>query len=116
MWPRQSHLLSPLKELVNDPKGREIIWTDDLEVAFRELKCMVSEDTLLNYHDWKIPLTVHKYASNKHLGAFVSQNDKYIALFSIKLIKTQRNYNTTEKELLSVVECLNKFSGVLFGY
>ena len=58
---------------------------------------MVSAETLLNYPDWTINLTLHTYDSDKQLGAVISQNDKPIDLFSRKLSNTQNNYTTTEK-------------------
>ena len=42
MWHRWSHILSPLKEVASVPECREIIWNDELEVSFRDLKCIVS--------------------------------------------------------------------------
>ena len=77
---------------------------------------MVSAETLLSYPYWKIPFTVHTNASDKQLGDVISQNNKTIAFFSIRLSKPKRNYTTTEKALLLIVECLNQFCGILFGY
>ena len=77
---------------------------------------MVSAETLLSYTDWKLPFTVHTDAYDKHLGAFIIQNNKPIAFFSSKLSKPQRNYTTAEKELLAIVECLKQFHGIIFGY
>ena len=47
------------------PKGRKILWNDALEISFKELKLMVFAGTLLSDPDWKIPLTVKTYASDK---------------------------------------------------
>jgi hypothetical protein len=116
MWQRRSHILTPLTEASSGPKGRKINWTDDLEQAFCNLKKMVSEETLLTYPDWTEPFTVHTDASDYQLGAVISQRNKPIAFFSRRLSKAQRNYTTTEKELLSIVECLKQFRGILFGY
>ena len=55
-------------------------------------------------------------AYNKLLGGVISQNNKPIALFSSKLSNPKRNYTTTEKELLAIVECLKQFQGIIFGY
>ena len=77
---------------------------------------MVSAETLLSYPDWKLPFTFHNDASDKHLGDFISQNNKPIAFLSIKLIKPQHNYTTTEKELLAILECLKQFCIILFDY
>ena len=61
---------------------------------------MVSDDTVLCYPDWTTPFTVHTNAFDKQLGDFISQNDKPIVFFSIRLSNPQRNYATTKKELL----------------
>ena len=70
---------------------------------------MVSDETLLIYPDWKLPFVVHNDAYYKQLGAVISNNNKHIAFFSRILTNPQHNYTTTKKELLAILECLNKF-------
>ena len=77
---------------------------------------MVFAETLLSYPDWKLPFTVHTDASDKNLGAIIIHKNKPTAFFSRILSNPQHNYNTTEKELLMIVECLKQFRGILFGY
>ena len=77
---------------------------------------MVSNETLLSFPDWKIPFIVNNVAYDKQLGDVIIKNNKPLAFFSRKLSKTQRNYTTTEKELIVIVECINKFCGIIFGY
>ena len=81
MCPRCSHVLDNVKELSRNSKGRAILWNGDLEVASREIKCMVSANTLQNHPDWTIPFTLHTDASDKYVDAVISQNDKPIAFF-----------------------------------
>ena len=70
----------------------------------------------MSYPDRKLKFTVHTDASDKQLGAVISQNNKPINFLSRKLSKPQRNNTTTEKELLAIVECLKQFRGIPFGY
>ena len=91
-------------EVDSGPKGRKIIWDDELEVSFKEINCMVSYDTFLNDIDCKIPFTVHTYSSDKQLGDFIIQNNKRIDFFSIILSEPQRNYTKREKEILFMAE------------
>ena len=106
MWPRQSHVLKPLKEADSGPEGIKILWNDALESSFKELKCMVFDETMLSYPYWKLPFKVHTDDSDKQLGAIISQNNKPIALLSRILSNPQHNYTTTKKELFTIVECL----------
>ena len=55
---------------------------------------MFSDEALLSYPDWKLLFAVHTDASDKQLGAFISQNNKPIYFFSSKLNKPQRYYTT----------------------
>ena len=91
MCPSQSHVLYPLVEAAVGPKDRAIIWNENLEVAFHDLKRMVSTETLLNDPDCKTTFTVHTYAYYKQLGAIISLNNKPIDFFLRKLSKTKRN-------------------------
>ena len=117
LWPRRSHVLAPLTEAAaGKAKRAKIKWTEELERAFQDLKKLVAKDTMLNYPDWSQPFEVHTDASDFQLGAVISQNNKPIAFFSRKLNSAQKNYTTTEKELLSIVECLKQFRNILFGY
>ena len=106
MWTSWSHVLSFLTEAYSGPKGRSILCNNNMEVEFREIKRIVYAETLLNYPDCKILFTVYTDASDKQLGAVISQNHKPIALFSIKLSKPHHDYTSTYKELLLLVECL----------
>jgi hypothetical protein len=49
------------------------------------------------------------------LGAVISQNGVPIAFYSRKLNKAQRNYTTTERELLAIVETLKEYRNILLG-
>jgi hypothetical protein len=45
----------------------------------------------------------------------ITQKNRPLAFFSRKLSDTQKRYNTTEKELLAIVETLKEFKGMLWG-
>ena len=116
LWPRRSHLLEPFTAISSGKKGTKIKWTEGLETAFQQIKGMVSQETLLTYPNWNKPFEIHTDASDFQLGAVISQEGKPVAFFSRKLNSAQKNYTTTEKELLSIVECCKEFRNILFGY
>ena len=103
MCPRWSHILTPLTEAVSGPKCGKLLWNDALESSFKELKHMVSAETLLIYSDWTTSFSVHTDASDKQLGSVIIHNKKTTELFSIILSNTKRKYTNNEKELLTIV-------------
>lgn len=117
MWKRRSHILTPLIEATKIGKKKALIqWNDQLDQAFKSLKDVVASETLLSYPDWTKPFDLHADASDYQLGGVLSQEGRPIAFFSRRLSAAQRNYTTTEKELLSIVECLKEFRSILQGY
>ena len=72
-------------------KAKKIEWTKDLEKYFLDIKRVFSEETILNYPDWTVPFTIQTYASGKQMGAVISQNNKPIGFFSLRLSKSQFN-------------------------
>ena len=65
--------------------------------CFSSNKKVITQDTMLAYLDWSKPFIVHTNASDKQIGAVISQNKKLTAFFSRKFNKAQLNYTTTEK-------------------
>jgi hypothetical protein len=76
---------------------------------------MVVTDTLLAYPNFSEEFEIHTDASDYQLGATIRQKGKPIAFFSRKLTGAQLNYTMTEKELLSIIECLKAFHNILYG-
>ena len=80
------------------------------------MKAVMAKETILNYPKFDQCFDIRTDASNRQLGAVISQNGKPLAFYSSKLNKAQMNYTVTEKELLSIAEKLKEFRGILFGY
>ena len=116
LWEKRSHVLQPFTDLSGGKKGTKIKWTPELEHAFHEVKKMVCKKVMLSYPDWNKHFDIHTDASDYQLGGVISQEGKPIAFFSRKLNSAQKNYTTTEKELLSIVETVKEFRNILQGY
>jgi hypothetical protein len=113
MWPKRSHILSPLSALTSAKVKWK--WTSDCQQAFDEMKQMIARETLLTYPNFNKPFEIHTDASQVQLGACISQEGKPVAFYSRKLNSAQTRYTTTEKELLSIVETLKEFRNILLG-
>jgi hypothetical protein len=112
MWPRRSHILAPLHELTGDVP---FIWGPRQVQAFDTMKAMIAADAMTTYPDLNLPFDIYTDASDYQLGAAIIQNGKPIAYWSKKLTESQKNYNTTEKELLAIVMCVKEYHDILYG-
>lgn len=113
MWPRRSHILAPLTELLKTPKTFR--WGAHQQRAFEQMKSLVQADTMLAYPDHNKPFHIETDASDFQLGAVIKQDNKPVAFYTRKLTDTQTRYTTIEKELLSIVETLKEFRTMLLG-
>ena len=86
------------------------------QAAFDKMKRIVSQEVTLTYPDFNQPFLICTDASDYQLGSVITKNCKALAFYSRKLNKSQKNYTVTEKELLSIVETLKEFRGILLGH
>ena len=85
-------------------------------MAFDKIKQIVGHDTLLSYPNFNLPFEFHTDASHTQpVGVVISQKNKPIAFYSRKLQPAQRQYTTTEHELLSIFKTLKEFKNILLG-
>ncbi|SAL96875.1 hypothetical protein [Absidia glauca] len=116
--PMISNLTAPLDKLRKE-KSLSKSWTDLCETAFEKLKLILTRTPVLKYPKVNAPYYVATDASNTGIGAVLFQmiNDKvqHIGFFARALSKSERNYNTTKRELLAIVFALNKFHKYVWG-
>ena len=112
MWSQRSHVLAPLLELTGDAP---FVWGPRQELAFKEMKALLMHDFLNAYPDLNLPFDVYTNASDYQLGAAIIQNGRPIAYYSRMLNDGEKNYTTTEKELLAIVLVLKEYQKMLLG-
>ena len=126
IWEKRTDLLAPLTDLVGEcgttkttkKKGTKKAswhWDDIHQQAFESIKAMIARDIVLAYPDFTKKFVIYTDASQRQLGAVITQDNRPIAFFSRKLTPPQTKYSITELELLSIVELLKEFKGMLFG-
>ena len=81
-------------------------------MAFGDIKKFMANETIINYPKFNEAFEIHIDASDRQVGAVIYQNGKLLAFYSRKLSSAQRNYTTTEQELLSIVETFKKFRNI----
>jgi len=112
-----SKITSPLCNLLQ--KDVEFVFNEACKEAFDKLKASLVSAPIIQPPNWDKPFEIMCDASDYALGSVLGQRDgktpHVIAYASMTLDKAQRNYTTTEKELLAVVFSLEKFRSYLLG-
>lgn len=114
-----SMVAAPLHNLTKTKKSKKLIWNDEAEKSFTELKTLLTTTPVMSCPDYSKPFIVQCDASSKGIGAVLCQkvegNEQAIAYLSRKLSDREKRYSTSERELLSVVHAIEKFRPYLDG-
>jgi hypothetical protein len=98
---RRSELLAPLTSMTS--KNVKFNWTDEHQKAFENIKKIICREVLFTFPHFSKPFHIYTDASDKQLGAVITQDEKPVAFYSRKLTSAQQRYTTGEQELLSIV-------------
>jgi hypothetical protein len=99
----------------NKVKKKPWQWDSIHQEAFDNVKKPITKEVVLAYPDFTKPFDIYTDASTKQLGAVITQDNRPIAFFSRKLSGAQSKCTVTELELLTIVETLKEFKGLLWG-
>ena len=110
-------IAKPLYKLLE--KDAKFEWDAECQEKFEELKAYLTTAPIVRALDWNLPFEVMCDASDLTVEAVLEQRVEgkpYVVYYASKTLnEAQRNYTTTEKELLAVVYALDKFRSYLIG-
>lgn len=95
-------------------------WDEECEYSFQALKKRLVSSPVLRSPDFARQFTIYTDASNYGWGAVLAQHDdeggEYVIQYASRSFTApQRNYQTTEKECLAVIEAIKAFRPYLHG-
>ncbi len=80
-----------------------------MQQAFDKMHLLMAANALAAYPDHNKRFDVYTDAYDFQLGTCIIQEGGLVASFLHKLTKSQQNYTTMEKEMLSIVTTLKEF-------
>ncbi len=80
-----------------------------MQQALDKMCLLMTANALAAYPDHNKQNNIYTDASDFQLGACIIQDGRPVAYFLRKLTKTQQNYTTMEKEMLSIIATLKEF-------
>lgn len=112
-----ANIAKPLTQLLK--KETPFQWEGEQEQATQHLKEALCSSDVLIYPDYRDDFIVSTDASGTALGAILSQKrdgqERPISYASRQLNSAERNYSTTERELLAVMYAIKQFRCYLYG-
>ncbi|WJZ89302.1 hypothetical protein VitviT2T_008528 [Vitis vinifera] len=112
-----SKLSKPLCELL--AKDAKFIWDERCQKSFDPLNQFLTTTSIVRAPNWQLPFEVMCDASDFAIGVVLGQREDgkpYVIYYASKTLnEAQRNYTTTEKELLAVMYALDKFHAYSVG-
>ena len=118
--PNFSEIATPLSDVTGKKSPNKLKWNVECENSFSQLKrCMINYP-VLQLPDFSLPFIVQVDASERALGAILSQKDEEgsehpVVYASRKLLDRESKLSTTEKECLGLVWAIDLFRPYLYG-
>ena len=118
--PGYTTISSVLSDLTRKSAPNRVVWTPQCERAFVELKKLLCSAPVLKAPDFSKPFILQTDASDRGIGAVLSQidengDDHPIAYFSKNLLPREQRYSTVEKECLAIKLATHAFRVYLLG-
>jgi transposase InsO family protein len=113
MIPDFSKIVNPLHALRK--KDVPFEWTYEHQMCFNRLLQVLSEPPVLSSYDLHQPVSLTTDASEKAIGAVLTQNDRPVIFVSRSLTKTEQRYSNIEREALAVVWAVLRLKQFLLG-
>jgi len=97
----------------------EFKWYQEADEAFKKLKEQLVNAPILIYPDFERPFEIFSDASGVAIGAVLVQRRNEVihplAFASRQLSATERNYSTSEREMLAIVWAAKHFNAYIYG-
>ena len=110
-------IAKPLYKLLE--KDAKFVWGKECQESFEVLKSHLTTAPIVRAPNWQLPFEVMCDASDLAIGAVLGQREDgkpHVVYYTRKTLnEAQKNYATTDKELLAVVYALEKFRAYLVG-
>ena len=115
VFAKKTHQLNRLKS-----KNIDFEFTPECKKEFEQIKKLLSTYPVIAHPNNNKPFILHTDASNQGIGGTLSQIgedglEHPVSFVSRSLNPCERNYSTTEKELLAAQWCMHKYKHFLFG-
>lgn len=115
-----SHVASPLTDALRKTEPQIVTWDDAKECAFNLLKKALTTGPVLSSPDYSRTFVVQCDASDRGIGAVLSQTDdqgkeRAVLFISRKLTTREEAYSASEKECACLVWAVQKLACYLAG-
>lgn len=104
-----SQISTPLYAITGN---MNFIWIDKCDIAFEDLKRLVSTTPILWGPNWDFPFRISYNTSDMAIGVVLSQEEDkkpyFIYYINKNLSPTKLNYTITKKDFLVVIYAINK--------
>jgi RNase H-like domain found in reverse transcriptase len=122
--PNHNAIAASLSDLTKKEKPETVLWTDDCERAFNQLKCAFTSKPILRLPDLNRPFTLKCDSSSIGRGAALLQSDPNdndilhpVAHAGRKVNQSEANYSVSVSglECLALIFGIEKFQTYIYG-